>query len=303
MEILRWPRAVIHRLAEKVKAGTKFFIGHGKTNDHDGRETVGEVVASFVKEIGGKLSNIIIGHFPDEEKVKALDTCSMEADIHTDPENIVGDINEVSGIALGNSNVDHPAFPGAMRLAMVQCFVDTEKKEKEEITMTFEEVRKAVRELNIFPWQLFTLEDMKADKNYGKLFVENDSLKTDIEKLKTENKEISQKHTDAVKTANSAQAQERLDAMLKEGVTDKQRKFIKSRFGKDQDVSEEGIKKFIENSKKEYAETAKLFGPDEKPGSTEKKTESKNNTGESSKGEKTVEEEALELMGVPESKK
>ncbi len=79
--MLKWPRAVIRRLAEKITEGTKFFIGHGNTNAHEGRESVGEVIASFVKEISGRLSHIIIGHFPNSESVKEMDVCSMEANI------------------------------------------------------------------------------------------------------------------------------------------------------------------------------------------------------------------------------
>lgn len=278
-QTLRWPRAVIRTLSDKIKTGIKFFVGHGADNSNEGRESVGEVLSSFTKEIAGKLSNIIIGWFPSKEKVQTMDTCSMEADIHTDEEFIVGDINEVTGIALGNSQQDHPAFPGALRLSMVQCFVEPQTKPRGENEMpeeprrlTIDDVKRAIHDLNIHPWQLFGLDDFKKDDNVGKLFTENATLKAENEKLTKENKEVTEKSEKAVRKTEVVESQERLDVLLKEGFTDKQKQFIKSEFKPEdvKDLSEEGLKTYVEEGKKKFAEQAKLFGVEEltkpKPG-------------------------------------
>lgn len=289
---------MIHRIAEKIKQGTKFFIGHGENNSHDNRESVGEVLTSFVKEIGGKISNVIIGYFPEKEKVNVMDTCSMEADVYTDNDNIVGDVNSVSGIALGSSDKDNPAFPGALRLSMVQCFGkedDRDKNKSKEKQMTFEEVRKAVRDLNIRPWQLFTLDDMKEDRNYGKLFTENSTLKSENERLSKENTEIKDKSKEAIHTADVSTSKNRLEKIMEEGYTDKQKKFIVGRFDPEsfEDLSDAKLKEYVENGKKEFADTAKLFGIDETDnnGTGEKKKDSSG-----SSEELTPEEEALKLV-------
>lgn len=288
---------MIHRIAQKIKEGTKFFLGHGATNSHEGRESVGEVIASFVKDIGGRLSHIIIGHFPDETKVKDMDVCSMEADIYTDNENVVGDVNEISGIALGSSDKENPAFPGALRLGTVQCFDEGEKnktsnKEKK-MALTFEEVKSAIRDMNIHPWQLYDLDDIKNDRVFSKAFTELESLRNENEKLKKDNEEIQTKSKEAVRQLDITNAKKQLDAVM-EGLTDKQKTFITKRFNPDsqEDLTEDGLKKFVENAKKEFAETARLFGAEGETGGKPKSGESEETSSED------MEEEALKLMGV-----
>lgn len=299
---LKWPRAVIQRLMEKIKQGTKFFLGHGSTNDHDGRETVGEVLASFVKEIGGRLSNIIVGHFPDGAKVQAMDVCSMEADVHVDGD-VVGDVNDVTGVALGNSNKESPAFPGALRLRMLQCFdkkVEATEPGEGAKQVTFEEVRKAIKDLNIHPWQVFSVEDMKNDRSFGKLFEDNARLSAENERLTKENSEISERSKEALRKSEVAEATKKLDTMLSEGFTDKQRTFIRKQFDPERvsDLTDEGLKSFVENGKKEYAETARLFGVAEdsskQNGGSDKSSSSA--VGDSETAD--MEEEALKLIGV-----
>jgi len=299
MQILKWPRIIIQSLAEKIKEGTKFFIGHRENNSNDNRESVGEVLVSFVKEIAGKLSNVIIGYFPEKEKVNDMDICSMEADVYTDDENIVGEINEVSGIALGNSDKESPAFPGALRLNMVQCFakeIDKNKPGEGEHDMTFEEVKEAIRKMNIRPWQIYTLEDMKEDRVFGKVFEENSTFKSDNERLEKENKEVKTKSEEAVRNSDIMQSKGRLEKLLEEGFTDKQKAFIIKRFNPEleKDLTDEGLNKFVESEKKEFADTAKLFGIGE--GEANKKKDEKGNTEESES--LTMEEEALKEMGV-----
>jgi len=279
---------VIRQLAEKIKAGTRFFIGHRETNAQNNRESVGEILSSFVKEIGGRLVNVIVGHFPDRGKVEDMDVCSMEADVYTDDENIVGDVNDISGVALGNSDRESPAFPGALRLSTVQCF----GKEGEKKTMTLEEIKTAVRTMNIHPWQLFSEEDIKKDREYGKVYTENAALKIEKEKHVKDMEGLKTKSEEAIKKTEISEASAHLDKLMKEGYTDKQKEFIKGRFAPAtlDDLSEKNLGEYLEKEKKAFADTAKLFGVAEESGDDkDKKKISK---------ELTIEEEALKEMGV-----
>lgn len=259
-------------------------------------------MVSVLKEIGGKLANIVIGHFPEANDVKELDVCSMEADITTEND-VVEDVNEISGIALGNSHKEHPAFPGAIRLASVQCF-DTEKpgegerKMGETAPLTFEQVRAAVKSMNIYAWQLFSLEDIKNDKVYGKLFEDNTLLKAENERLDKENKEISSKNKEALRSVDITKAETKVKELLKEGHTDKQVKFILNRFKPEtmEDLSDDGLNKFLENTKKEFAETAKLFGVTETQSAGA--SDSSGGTKEDETTAETMEDEALKILGV-----
>lgn len=305
-QILKWTKAVLHRLKDKIKQGTKFFVEHGNdTNSHTNREAVGEIVSSFLKDIHGKLSNVIVGYFPDRDKVKNEDVCSMEADIYTDENNIVGDINDVTGIALGKSSEQNPGFSGAIRLATVQCFEEPNYKStgqqnnsgEGDKTMadkiTFEDVKKAVREMNIFPWQIYTKDDLIKDKVFGEVFTEKTTLLSENERLTKVNEDLEKNNKESIRRSQVMDANKKLETLMLEGFTDKQKQFIKDQFNPDtqQDLTDDGLSKFIEQGKKNFSKTAKLFGvaeeSDTDKGDKNKQTE-----------ELTTEEEALKLMGA-----
>ncbi len=309
IQALKWPRAVIRTLANKIQKGIKFFVGHGVDNSNEDRESVGEVLSSFTKDIRGRLSNVIVGWFPNKEKVQDMDTCSMEADVHTDEEFVVGDINEVTGIALANTQNTDPAFPGALRLSMVQCFTEPVKtKSKEGVIkmgdeprrLTMDDVKRAIQELNIHPWQVFDLEQFKNDRNLGPVFVENAKLKADNEKLQKDNKEITDKSKEAIRKTEVVGAQEKLDGLMKEGYTDKQKQFIKIDFNPEsvEDLTGEGLGKFLEGSKKRFAEQAKLFGVEELAKETKPGVED-----ESSREAAEMEDQAMAIIRGDEVKK
>ncbi len=149
----------------------------------------------------------------------------MEADVYTDDENIVGDVNDISGVALGNSDKENPAFPGALRLSTVQCFGKEGDK-----TMTFEEIKKAISDMNIHPSQLFNEDDIKNDRELGKVFVENSALKIEKDKHEKDYKKLKTESEEAIKKTDISEASARLDKLMGEEYTDKQKEFIKSRF-------------------------------------------------------------------------
>ncbi len=302
---IHWTRAVIHRLADKIKQGTKFFVGHGTSNDHTGRKEVGEVLTSFTKEIKGKLSDVIIGHFPNKEAVSSMDVCSMEAEINVDERNIVNDVDGITGIALGSSEQDSPAFPGALRLASVQCFDEDENKkllEKEKVMeITFRDVVDFIKERNVFPHQLYTAENIKQDKEFGSLYDEISTGKAEVERLEKELEESKKVNTELEGKAKLIIAQEKFDELLPKDLTEKQKAFIVARFTPEQlkDTEEGTIKDYIEGEKKQFAETAKLFGVTDgsQSGNSSGGNGESDETG-NDEGDSTPEEEALKLFGV-----
>jgi len=270
-QILRWPRAVIRRIKEVLKVGTKFFINHGKDNSHEGRREIGEALVSEIKEISGNLSTIVIGHFPDKDAVKDMDVCSMEADINVsrDDQSLVNDIENISAIALGSSRETSPAFAGAQRLATIQCFGDQnqhdDQSSRKEIPVTFEEVRKAVKEMNIFPMQLFTIEEIKSDRKLAPIFEENEKLKLQVESGKRELEDVKKKSEESIKSSQKTTAKVRLKELLPEGLTKKQTDFIMESFDPEtlQDLGDDGLKSYIGEAQKEFTRVAKLFNVDE----------------------------------------
>lgn len=266
---LTWPRAVIRRIADVAKSGTKFFIGHNSDSSHDNRQSVGEVVGSFTREVKGKLQALAISIL--DKGQEAMDVCSIEADVEMSPSGMIGDINKLTGIALGSSNTDSPAFPGAVRLNSIQCFGETKTSlEKGDIQVTFEELKAAAKALNVHPHQLFTAEDIQNDKVLGKVYTDletvNKELTTKSEALTT----LESSSKESIRKGQLADAKNNFSKLIPEGTTEKAKTFILAKFDpeKVEDLTEEGLKNMLSSLQTEYSDNAKLFGvEDSNPGS------------------------------------
>lgn len=128
-----WFADAIGKLVRRIWSGLQIFHNHAETNIHEGREPIGEVAGTRAKTIDGKFSAVIAAYIYPEYKELPLDIASIEADVNINND-VTGDIRavdveEVTGIALGNSAVDRPGFPGATLLGELQAFAG-----KEEIT-------------------------------------------------------------------------------------------------------------------------------------------------------------------------
>ncbi|GAF85362.1 unnamed protein product, partial [marine sediment metagenome] len=177
---------------------------------------------------------------------------------------------------------------GALRLSTVQCFGKEEGKK----IMTFEEIKKAIQDMNIHPSQLFNEDDIKNDRELGKVFTENAALKIEKDKHEKDYKKLKTESEEAIKKTEISEASARLDKLMGEDYTDKQKEFIKSRFNPSalEDLSEKKLGEHLEKERKAFADTAKLFGvADESGGDKDKEKTSE---------ELTMEEEALKEMGV-----
>lgn len=255
-------------MAEKAKAGIKLFSGHNDDSSHEGRKPIGEVVGSFSRVVNGKLQALALTIV--DKAAEAFDVCSIEADVDFINPNLAGDIAEITGIALGSSKVDSPAFHGARRLGALQCFGEEDKKdpppaESKEKKVTFEEVKQWVKDHNVFPRQLFTIDDIKDDREFGKVYSENEALTKDMDTYKNKFEEMEKAGKESMRKAGLSDAKERFEKLIPEGATDRAKAFMKKQFNPDsiEDLSDESLKKIVEQSNKEYSEYAKMFGVEE----------------------------------------
>lgn len=278
-KLLRWPRAVIRRIAESVKAGTKFFDRHNRDNSHEGRPSLGEIVGSFTRTIGDKLQAIAVGIL-DQERPD-LDVCSIEADVNVNDEGLVGDVESVTGVALSSSDKDSPAFPGAQRLAVLQCFEGLEESGLDHKTgetgkpgegvktmeIKMEDVKTFIKDHNVFPRQIFSMDDLKNDREFGPVLKEGIDAKAELDTTKKKLEEVEKASAEAIRKTSEATARTQFEKLIPEGATEKQKAFYKKRFdpSKLEKLDDASLKAHVENEAKEYAEYAKTFGVIEEP--------------------------------------
>lgn len=125
--VKRWFKTMVHKLHERIQTGLQLFHGHvAGTNDHGGRVPIGEVVGKTLQNIDGRESVVVACYIRPEFKHLPLDVASVETNVEMrrvddGTLDIVG-IDDVTGIALGNSNVDTPGFAGATLIGALQAF-------------------------------------------------------------------------------------------------------------------------------------------------------------------------------------
>jgi hypothetical protein len=265
---IAWTKKAVSSVKSVLNKGLQFFVGHNADNSTNGRRSVGEVVGSFEKTIGGVLNEIVIGYFPNKAESKKYDVCSIEADVDMSEAGnmtIAEKITRLTGIALGSSNKDKPAFPGAKLAGQLQCFGDgTEgniqiKKQDMRMEPTFEEIKQAARKKTIFPSQIFDMETMRKDNELAKIFDGYDSFKDENAKLKTKVADLEK----SVKfSEEKGTAKERLKKFLPEKMTKRQEKFFDMQFKPENltDLSDDGLKGFAEKVVSDYATLAKELG-------------------------------------------
>lgn len=285
--VMQYFRDAIIRLHDRLKIGTAVFHRHGQTNDHAGREAIGELVGKSLQTIRGKLHDVAAVYIAPKHRTQPLDIASIEADVvFTETEDPAKcravDIGDITGIALSSSAVERPGFGGATLLATVQAFVEGETH-----TMTLEELRKAVAESKAKPSDLYPVEELtkdpavtdRIDKSFraGKGEARKE-MQTDIDDA---NKRIEtlQKERDTAKgEALRSRASATLEALAAgRKLTPEQKAFVQRRFDgfKTEAADEAGLKtdlqKHLDAELKEFDEVARLMGI--KPAEGEKKPE------------------------------
>ena len=289
--IKRWVKRTIQNMYEKLKIGTKVFYLHGRTNDHSGREAIGEIVGKALKKIGNKLSTIGIVYLKPGWKDKNLDVASIEADILLDEETKEVELEKITGVALGNSAVNKPGFAGATLIASLQEFIPENKIKTEVSFMTLDEIKQSIKAAGFKPSDVFEKEILIDDpimKGYVKEKVAGEFYhrKRTDEKFDEERKkweEEKKKYEELLKekeiTLAKITAKEKLQEIVKTRKLDeKQAKYIEKDFSKfkleNPEKLEEELNKFVDSSLDDYEKTMEILGlkkEDDKKGNEDDK--------------------------------
>jgi len=280
---IRWTRAAVQSIKNMVLRGVKFFLGHNADNSTEGREPLGEIVWDGQTEIDGTLHHIVVGHFPDKTKVSDKDICSQEAEwdfFESAGAWFAGALHKLTGIALSSSKTDKPAFEGARRLGMVQALEDGERgfdpaahgyvdssrrktgmSDLDLTTVPFGALVQEMKRRDTFPSQIFTVEDLKKDHALAGVFAENETLKKQVADKDGEVKKLNDAKVAGDKALQTTTAKERFTAMVdKMTLTPKQKAFVtKSYPAKMDDVSDEGLKRFVDEKLEDFKVAAQTF--------------------------------------------
>jgi len=277
---VKYLRDVIVQMFEKLPFGLPAFFGHAQgTNEHDGRVRVGEVVGKTIKDIGGKLHTLAAVYINKESRDKPLDVASIEANFEGVEEgdglNVVN-IDDLTGLALGNSAVERPGFPGATLLGAIQAF--SESKGIQHMTISKEDLKKAIKEQSIQVEELYSTEVIIASEPARKAMqekhehvrrIEEKLGKVDEEKIKlsNENENLKTQLKDKTETINKTRVTTLLDGVAKDRkLTDKFKKYVdknlkdfKSEGEEDASIKED-LNKFIDETGKQFESDGKEFG-------------------------------------------
>jgi len=168
--VKRWFASAIDKIVEKLRYGTKLFHEHGKSNVHEGRGVIGHIVGKAKSIIKDNLSAIAIAYIKPEFRDLKLDVASIEADVilNDDQDRGIYDANveNITGIALGNSSVNRPGFPGAELLSQIQAFADQSQFQQGgtgDMEITISGVRDFIKAGSLKPGDLFGLGDLTKD--------------------------------------------------------------------------------------------------------------------------------------------
>lgn len=275
--VQRWFKSAVQALADKLRIGTPVFNLHAATNEHSGRTPIGEVIGKAVRRIKDVVSAVAITYiYPPFQDMK-LDVASIEADVQTTPEAGTQpvedvDILDVTGIALGNSEINKPAFPGATLFASLQAFAEKDRKGESE--MTLEEIRQGIREGKFKASDVFSEREIAADPAVAELIREEGNragykarkfpeLEEQISTLQKENTALKEKTAGHEKSMLKVQARDTLVQVLKDrpklAGDAKFTKYLNKAFEKDfapadPNALRKDLDKFVDSQVDEYKE-------------------------------------------------
>jgi len=285
-----WFADAIGKLARKIYTGLKLFHGHDETNEHEGRQEVGEVAGIKTQSINNKYSAVIAAYIYPEFKNLPLDVASIEADINindVDGDVRAIDVDDITGIALGNSAVNKPGFPGATLLGELQAFAGQSQSTKGGGKMTtLSEIKEFVKEEGIDPSEVFGRDQLIDDpvmKGYVKAavkegisgeYLNRKNLDEAFDKARKEWEDEKKKLEDKLKSSETEGAKTKaidlFSAKAKERkLDDKQTKFIDMKKGdfvpEDLENVDKEVDKFMDAVLEDYKKTAsEIFGIEEK---------------------------------------
>jgi len=243
---------------------------------------IGEVVGKAVKHIGDHLNALAAIYILPEFKTRPLDFASIEADIEYAQDGFQAwptAINNISGIALGNSGIDSPGIPGATLLGAVQAYVQAFGGEIGEKQMNLSDVKQAVKDLGLKPSQVFGVDDIMGDSAVDvkvkevtkehfamakRVGDERDVLRDKVAKLENEKADSDKRLQQFQMQSKSATVIEPI--LTERKLDDKAKAFVKRNLKNftttavDEDALKVDLSKFVDEANVEYQEMATLFG-------------------------------------------
>ncbi|MDD4984348.1 MAG: hypothetical protein PHQ43_00965 [Dehalococcoidales bacterium] len=284
---ITWVQAAVRWIADKLQLNTVVFDRHDPTtNSHEGRIPIGEVVGKAVKEVGNRLNTLAAIYVYPQHKSRPLDVASIEAEMEFDHDGVQAwptSVNSVTGIALSNSGIDSPGFPGATLLGAVQAFaVQAFGSDTGGNKMNLADVRQAVKDLGFKPSQVFDEADITSDpvvekhvkattkehfEMANRVGTERDKLRDKVATLENEKADLGKQLSRATTMSKSTTLLDTVLADPNRKLDDKAKAFIKRSMKTFQSeaTDEEGLKadlgKFIDSAKADYDELARdVFG-------------------------------------------
>lgn len=279
---VQWIRSAISKLAERLRYGTKLFFNHAETNEHEGRTEIGEVVAKSLRFVGDKLSAVMVGYIYPQFRKQILDVASIEAEVDFSAlkEGVISDrdIGDVTGIALGNSASNQPAFPHATLIGEVQAFLDSQFTPSGGKAMTVEELLAEIKAQKFKPSDLFGADALTGDpvfkqevhratnSEYATRMRENEKHGEQLSEIKKQleekDKELKRLQVDAAKSQLGEMFSK---AKTSRALDEAQSAFIEKRIPRFQPSSADSISKefdqFLDAQVDEFNEFKNLIAP------------------------------------------
>lgn len=259
--IKRWFSSAIHKIVEKLQFGLKVFHEHGKTNVHAGRGVIGHIVGKAKRIIDDNLSAIAIAYIKPEYRDLPLDVASIEADVVLNDDQDKGiydaDVSDITGIALGNSSVNRPGFPGATLLSQIQAFAQSHQSHQYNTgggdMNSISEVRDFIKSKDIKPSDLFGLDELIKDLSVERHFKEEKSSEYEarkrVEQEKNDDRKRAEDEQKKVKDEHDKELKKKDDEIAKlagEGIKSKTVAWLEAQKTK-RDLDDEQVKFITRN--------------------------------------------------------
>jgi len=284
--VTRWYQSAIEALTAKLGLGTPIYNGHPGTDSETNRTPIGEVVGKLMRKIGDAFSTVALTYIYPQFREIPYDVASIEVTV-TVPDNAQAfdvqgvDVQAITGIALGNSAIDKPAFPGATLLAQLQAFAGNSRTPGG-VEMTLEDLKKAISDGKFKPSEVFDgkalvedpfiVEHVKEEKGSEYYARKRNQVEYD-EKIKTlegEKKALQDQLQVHAQAALKTKARESFESVLVERPKLKEDerlvKFVRKQFDKSFAPTEEAklkddLNKFVDAQVGEFTD---LFGAPQK---------------------------------------
>lgn len=279
---VQWLRNAVGWIHDKLQMFIPVYEGHGAPGDNSpqGRVPVGQIVGKALMNVGNKVAAVAAMYFFPNARDRVFDVASIEADITFEQDESSvrpTGVETISGVAVSNSTVSKPGFPGATLLGAVQAF--TAKEGVQAMALTLAELKAAAKEIAAKPSDLFPVDDIMSDAHVAaKVREDKSNVYNQSQRLQAELDEARNRLVQATEKYEGMLREERTKVVLsrKETIAEtvmKERKLSDNeaafarlqlkRFNTnaaDEDALKQGINKFLDEVQADYAEVAKIHG-------------------------------------------